>query len=65
MPGRPTWPVISTSEIRHRALSVPWVCWLTPMPQKQIAAFAAPQVTAMSMISSGSTPQMRAATSGG
>ena len=26
----------SASAIRQRALSVPWVCWLTPMPQKMI-----------------------------
>jgi len=28
--GRPTWPVISASAIRQRALSVPWTCWLMP-----------------------------------
>jgi hypothetical protein len=26
VPGRPTWPHISASEIRQRALSVPWMC---------------------------------------
>ena len=36
MPGRPTWPVISASAIRQRELSVPWVCWEMPMPQKII-----------------------------
>src|SRR6267154_1543324 len=37
VPGRPIWPVISESAIRQRALSVPWVCCDTPMPQKMIA----------------------------
>ena len=30
------FPVKSAREIKHLALSVPCVCWLTPMPQKII-----------------------------
>ena len=41
VPGRPIWPVISASAIRQRALSVPWVCCDTPMPQKMIDALGA------------------------
>ena len=40
VPGRPIWPVERASAIRQRVLSVPWMCWLTPMPQKMIAASA-------------------------
>ena len=29
-------------EITQRQLSVPWVCWLMPMPQNTIAPFARP-----------------------
>ena len=29
---------ISASAIRQRELSVPWTCWLIPMPQKMIEA---------------------------
>ena len=38
VPGRPIWPVMLASAIRQRTLSVPWVCWLTPMPQRIIDA---------------------------
>ena len=41
VPGRPTWPVISASAIRQRALSVPCTCCEMPMPQKMIEALGA------------------------
>ena len=64
MPGRPTWPQSSASAIRQRELSVPWMCWLIPMPQKIIAARAPAKVRATSRITSGATPQSGAILSG-
>ena len=58
------WPVDSASEIRQRALSVPWVCCEMPMPQKIIARSAFAYRRAMSRISSGATPQAGAMASG-
>jgi hypothetical protein len=64
VPGRPTWPQSSASEIRQRELSVPWMCWETPMPQKIIAARAPAKVRATSRIIAASTPQTGAIFSG-
>ena len=51
--------------MRQRALSVPWVCWAIPIPQKTSAALAEPKVTATSTISSSVTPAIFAASAGG
>ena len=64
VPGRPIWPVISDSAIRQRALSVPWVCCETPMPQKMIALSARAKVRATLRSTSGSMPQIGAISSG-
>ena len=64
MPGRPTWPVISASAIRQRALSVPWTCWLMPMPQKMIEAFAWRRCARRRGSSRPATPQTGAIASG-
>ena len=64
MPGRPIWPVISDSAIRQRALSVPWVCCDTPMPQKMMALSARAKVRATSRSVSASMPQIGAISSG-
>ena len=64
MPGRPIWPQISDSAIRQRALSVPWVCCDTPMPQKMIALSARAKVRATLRSTSGSMPQIGDISSG-
>ncbi len=64
VPGRPTWPQISESAIRQRALSVPWVCWETPMPQNTIALSARAKVRATLRSTSASMPQIGAISSG-
>ena len=65
VPGRPTWPQRSASEIRQRELSVPWMCWLIPMPQKIIAARARAKLRATARSVSASMPQSAAIASGG
>jgi hypothetical protein len=64
VPGRPIWPHIIASEIRQRALSVPWVCCDTPMPQKMIARSASAYSRATSRIRSGAMPQIGLMASG-
>ena len=64
MPGRPIWPQISDSAIRQRALSVPWVCCDTPMPQKMMALSARAKVRATLRSTSGAMPQIGAISSG-
>ncbi len=54
----------SASETRQRALSVPWVCWEIPIPQKISAAFARPKTLATSRIVSAGTPQIFSDASG-
>ena len=34
VPSRPMWPQIRHKAIKARQLSVPWVCWERPIPQK-------------------------------
>ncbi len=65
MPGRPTFPVRRASAIRQRALSVPWVCWLIPIPQKIITLPAVPIARATARIVSAGMPQTGATRSGG
>ena len=64
MPGRPTWPVISASAIKQRALSVPWTCWLMPMPQKMIEARERAYIRATSRKVSAGMPQIGSIFSG-
>ena len=64
VPGRPTWPHISANEIRQRELSVPWICWLTPIPQKIIPDFEVAKVRATSRITSGAMPETASIASG-
>ena len=64
VPGRPTCPQISESAIRQRALSVPWVCCDTPMPQKMMALSARAKVRATLRNTSASMPQIGAISSG-
>ena len=65
MPGRPTWPQISASEIRQRALSVPWTCCEMPMPQKMMPRWAVAKAGRRSRSVSASIPQTSAIASGG
>ncbi len=52
------------SAIRLRTLSVPCTCWLTPMPQRIIAAFAVANARATSRIVAAGMPQTGAIASG-
>ena len=64
VPGLPTWPVIRASEIRQRALSVPWMCCEMPMPQKMIEAGAVAYLRATVRMVPASMPQIGAISSG-
>ena len=50
--------------MRQRALSVPWVCCDTPMPQKMIAARALAYLRATVRITSAPMPQIGSMASG-
>ena len=63
-PGLPIWPVTAQSAMRQRALSVPCTCWLTPMPQRIIDAFAVAKARATSRSVSAGMPQTGAMASG-
>ena len=63
-PGLPIWPVTAHSAIRQRALSVPWMCWLTPMPQRIIEALACANARATSRSVSAGMPHTGAMASG-
>ena len=64
VPGRPICPVISASEIRQRALSVPCTCCEMPIPQKMMAVFAIAYRRAVSRMVSGAMPHSGATFSG-
>ena len=55
---------MSESAIKQRALSVPWVCWEMPMPQKMLAALARANLRATVRSTSASMPQIGAISSG-
>src|SRR5665213_3557577 len=64
VPGRPTWPQISDNAMRQRALSVPWVCCDTPMPQKMMAFSARAKARATLRMVSAGMPQTGSISSG-
>ncbi len=63
--GPADWPHISASEIRQRELSVPWMCWEMPMPQKIMPAFAVAKSRATWRSVSAGMPQIASIFSGG
>ena len=55
---------MSASEIRQRELSVPWMCWEIPIPQKIMPALAVAKSRATARNTSASMPQIGAIFSG-